>query len=332
MSYFEDNIPVKEKFEIHNLLPEIGARQIRNEIFDGLKTDQKYISSKYFYNEKGSKLFESITQLPEYYPTRVEKSILKDVASEIMGNNSHTDIIELGSGDCSKISILLDEIADNNIDSYRYIPVDVSASAVENALQILKNRYPFLNVFGYVADFIHHLAHLPRNNPALFLFLGSTLGNFDYGTSMSLLKSISQNMQKGDKFLLGLDLVKPHAILHNAYNDQEGITAQFNLNILNSINEIAQSKFSTDDFIHHAFFNQIYSRIEMHLVAKKNLIISSPFFSSEIFINKGESIHTENSHKFKIPDIEDIASSTGLRIKNIHTDNQQWFALAEFDK
>ena len=166
--------------------------------------------------------------------------------------------------------------------------------------------------------------------PALICFLGSTIGNFNPEESIHILKNIRKNMLSNDHFLLGLDLVKPTEILHAAYNDSKGITADFNKNILASINSYIQSDFDENDFDHHAFFNKEESRVEMHLIAKNDIEINSPYLKQAIKISKGENIHTENSYKFSIKDIEQMADKSGLKIKDIYTDDKEWFALVEF--
>ncbi len=332
MSYLETDIIVAKRIKITNHLTEIGIDKIRKEIIDGLNAEQKYISSKFFYDEKGSKLFEDITQLPEYYPTRTEKSILEEIAPKLMSGLKNTDVVELGSGDCSKISILLSAIQDVNLDSINYIPVDVSRSAINDSAQELVEKFPELSINGLVLDFITQLNLIPNKRRRLFLFLGSTLGNFTGETVDSFLVNLSWNMNSGDSFVLGLDLVKPIDILHNAYNDSQGVTADFNKNILNALNDIVRTNFNIADFEHYAFFNNEKSRIEMHLVAKRDVVINSPYMGKEIFIRKGENIHTENSNKYSIERIQQLAEITGLKIKKVYTDTNNWFALAHFEK
>jgi len=332
MNYNQPEVIEIQKVKITNHLNAIGIENVRKEILDGLNSKQKYISSKFFYDEKGSKLFEDITQLPEYYPTRTEKTILKDISPELMDNLENVDIIELGSGDCSKIKIVLDSISEENLKTITYIPVDVSKSAIYKSAQELVEKFPYLTINGLVADLINQIDLIPANNKRIFCFLGSTLGNFTKDISNDFLKSLSSNMNDGDTFLLGLDLVKPLDILHNAYNDNQGVTAAFNRNILNVINDIIDSDFNINDFEHKAFFNEEESRIEMHLIANKDIIVNSPFSNSEIKIIKGENIHTENSYKYSTNQIKEFEVNTGLTIKKTYTDKNKWFALVLFQK
>jgi L-histidine N-alpha-methyltransferase len=327
MSYTQTATIETKLTTITNYLPDLGIENIRSEIINGLTSKKKYISSKFFYDDLGSKLFEYITQLEEYYPTRTEKGILKKISPSLMNDLSNIDIVELGSGDCSKIKMLLKDITEDNLETINYIPVDVSLSAIQNSTEELSELFPNLAINGLVADFINQMKQIPSKRERLFLFLGSTIGNFTSNISTSFLENLSSIMNIGDSFLLGVDLVKPKNILHNAYNDTKGITAKFNKNILNVINNTINSNFNIDDFEHKAFFNEDESRIEMHLIAKKEVIIKTPFHDSEIVIQKGENIHTENSYKYSQEMIKSIEKATKLKINQLFTDKNNWFAL-----
>ncbi len=332
MTYKETQVIEIQQIKIKNHLTDLGIYNVRKEIITGLNSKQKYISSKFFYDKKGSKLFEDITQLPEYYPTRTEKQILKTIAPKLMHNLRHTDIVELGSGDCSKISLLLNSIPKENLRTVNYIPVDVSQSALKESAQNLVEKFPDLSINGLVADFINQLDLIPNTSKRMLCFLGSTLGNFTETVTNQFLKDLSSSMNSGDTFLLGVDLVKPTNILHDAYNDSQEVTAEFNKNILNVINDLIHSDFNTNDFEHKAFFNKEKSRIEMHLIANKDLIINTPFSTTTINLKKGENIHTENSYKFTQAQINNFAKASGLNIKEIFTDRNNWFALVLFEK
>ena len=260
---------ITKQFSIKDLLPLIEKEDIRQEIINGLNSDNKEISSKHFYNKKGSLLFNEITTLPEYYPTRAEKSILKKLSANLTDIIKGRDIIDLGSGDHSKITLLFSEIPLHILESVNYMPVDISNDALQESIKSLVSEFPFLSINGYVADFSQQLDLIPYENPRMLCFFGSTIGNFEKEAAFTLLKNISDNMRAGDIFLLGLDMVKDLEILHSAYNDTAGITAKFNKNILNVINSKLQSDFIPSDFDHLAFFNAEFSRIEMHLKAKK---------------------------------------------------------------
>ena len=332
MNYIDTEIFEAQQIKITNYLNDLGIDKIRKEIIKGLTSKQKYISSKFFYNEKGSKLFEDITRLPEYYPTRTEKQILKEIAPELMSNLHNIDIVELGSGDCSKISILLKSIPTENLETVNYIPVDVSKSAIYESAQSLMEIFPGLSINGLVADFMNQLEIIPDNRKRMFCFLGSTIGNFTKDVTNDFLKNLSNNMNSGDTLLLGVDLVKPIQILHDAYNDSQNVTANFNKNILNVINDLIDSDFDINDFEHKAFFNQKKSRIEMHLIAYKDVTITLPYSKSKIEISKGENIHTENSYKYTPEKIIEFENISGLKIKETYTDPNNWFALVLFEK
>lgn len=317
---------------IINLLHKMGEGDLRQEIIVGLTSNNKYISSKFFYDEIGSKLFEEITQLPEYYPTRTEKSILKNLAQEIGDRLKNVDIIELGSGDCSKISILFSEMPPKSLESIRYIPVDVSQAAIEKSAEILIDNFPGLEIKGVVADFTKQLKLIPKSQKRVFCFFGSTIGNFTREQAERFISELNMIMQPGDVLFLGVDRIKNKEILERAYNDKKNVTARFNRNILNVVNSLMDTNFIQADFEHVAFFNREESRIEMHLKAKKDLEINSPYLEDKITIKKDETIHTENSYKFTDKYIRKLASVSGLKIKKIYTDKNKWFSIVEFCK
>jgi L-histidine N-alpha-methyltransferase len=285
-----------------------------------------------FYDEKGSKLFEEITKLPEYYLTSTELELLNDVAIELCYNLKNIDIVEFGSGDCTKISILLDAIPDEFIDTICYIPFDVSVVAVEKSSNILLERFPGIKIHGIVADFISQLDVIPKDRKKVYCFLGSTIGNFSIKNATQFLIDLNEIMQTDDLLLLGFDMLKNKEILEKAYNDSKNVTEKFNKNILNVVNEHIGTNFDPDNFEHIAFFNEDFSRIEMHLKAIKDLDIYCPICPINIEIKNGETIHTENSYKFKFEDIKNIASCAGLEIKKIFTDEDKWFSLVLLNK
>lgn len=332
MNYVNEDIVVRNRISITNQLQDIGIEEVRKEILGGLLAEQKSISSKYFYNQAGSLLFEKITRLEEYYPTRTEKAILKAIAPGLMEQYGTYDIVELGPGDHSKISILLRAADTMGVDNMHYLPLDISQPALHSSAKKLVDLFPTLYVEAYALDFITQSDVVQRERPALICFFGSTIGNFDWEASLNLLQNISSSMKKDDVLLLGMDLVKAEDVLHAAYNDADGVTEAFNLNILNSVNDLIHSDFDPQDFEHLAFYNKEHSRIEMHLVARKQLCIRSPFSPKDILIGKGERIHTENSHKYDREHIRKIVEATGLRLVHAHTDEQKWFALTELVK
>jgi len=326
---FKEDVAIKSnKIHIENFLPHIGIEQARNEIFEGLQSKNKYISSKYFYDKRGSDLFEQITYLPEYYPTRTEKKILNDLQLDFLNSFINLNIIEIGSGDPSKISLLLNKIPKINQSSLNYIPIDISVSAIEYSVKKLIELFPQISIYGIVADFTKQLNIIPQKSNQMFCFLGSTIGNFTPKKIDEFMLDMSKIVKQDDYFLLGFDNIKDTKVLEKAYNDEQGITAQFNLNILNVINQITETNFNILDFEHIAFYNNHKNRIEMHLEALKEVKIKSKFFENEIIIKKGQRIHTENSHKFDKTLIERLANKSNFYVENVFTDNNNWFSVA----
>jgi L-histidine N-alpha-methyltransferase len=332
MNYSSEEIILQNRISITNLLPEIGPEEVIGELITGLRAEQKYIASKYFYNERGSLLFEEITRLEEYYPTRAEKQVLRRIAPALMRNCKGYEIVELGPGDHSKVSILLSAAGERDGEPVSYLPLDISQPALRSTAQRLVRDFPNLQIEGYALDFITQVELIRREQPSLVCFFGGTIGNFEWEDALELLRNISLQMKPGDALLLGMDLVKPRQVLHAAYNDARGVTAAFNRNILNNVNDLLETDFNPDDFEHHAFFKPELSRIEMHLLAKRDLWIHSVHLAEGIRLKKGESIHTENSHKYSLRHIREISEETGLHLKQIHKDERGWFAITQFEK
>ncbi|MEA3461700.1 MAG: L-histidine N(alpha)-methyltransferase [Bacteroidota bacterium] len=332
MNFVNEETVTLNRISITNLLQEIGPEEVVNEIVSGLEAEQKFISSKYFYNKEGSILFEEITRLKEYYPTRTEKGILKQIAPELMKRYGAYEIIELGPGDHSKISILLNATSGLDLTSIRYLPLDISQPAIKSSAEELVSTFPNLHVEGYAVDFFSQFGSIKRERPAMICFFGSTIGNFEWEASLELLRNISEQMKIGDVFLLGMDMIKPEPVLHVAYNDARGVTEAFNKNILYSVNDLIQSDFNADDFAHHAYFNREKSRIEMHLVARKDLSVHSKHFNGALIFRQGDTIHTENSHKYNTGHIQEMAEASGLKLNHTHIDDRGWFAITEFQK
>ncbi|MEX0987528.1 MAG: L-histidine N(alpha)-methyltransferase [Bacteroidales bacterium] len=321
------NYSILERIAIRNFLQAENKSEVVSDIINGLSAHQKKISSRFFYDTKGSWLFEKITALPEYYPTRTEISILNRAAQEIIDSHEYPDFVELGSGDCSKISIFLDTFQQDELERINYYPVDVSESAVLKSAEELVQKYPGLQVHGILADFMKHLDALPEKGNSLICFFGSTLGNLANDEASTFICHIKRYMKKGDSFLLGLDMVKDIKTVESAYNDTQSVTAAFNRNILSVVNRLAETNFNPVDFNHNAFFNSERSRIEMHLEARKDLVIESPHLQTGLIMKAGETIHTENSRKFTHEDILELANVSGLSIQGIYTDQREWFSL-----
>lgn len=332
MNYNQSAIHRGQQVKVLNFLAKIGISNVKEEILAGLKAKQKYISPKFFYNDWGSELFEQITHLDEYYPTRTEKSIISSFVKDLNIDLENLNIIELGSGDASKINLFLEQIPTNKLQTINYFPVDISQSAIEKSANELLHRLPLNSITAVVVDFFHQLHLIPKQGKHLFCFFGSTIGNFTSQEAEIFIQDLSNHMQKGDSLLLGMDMVKDISILEAAYNDQKGITAQFNLNMLNVVNSLTGANFNTSDFEHHAFFNTSLNRIEMHLRANKDLEILFPLKNERIHFTKGETIHTENSHKFTSRRIHEFAAFANLNIEKVFTDDKEWFSLVHYIK
>ncbi len=300
---------------------------MKREVYEGLTAARKFLPSKYFYDARGSSLFEKICELPEYYQTRTELSILKHEADAIMRDTDGDTIIELGSGANRKIKALLD--ARNGLHSgLRYVPIDVCRSVLTRAAEELIVLYPDLKVQCIVADFTRRLHSLPFEGNLIVLF-GSTIGNFSEAEGGKFMRHIAASMGHGGRFLVGMDMVKPKDILEAAYNDSQGLTAAFNKNILNVMNRELKAHFDPADFDHAAFYDETRERVEMHLRANRDISVRIDALDMRVTMIKGETIHTEVCRKFKRETVERIATDAGLKIRRWFSDARGWFSLVE---
>lgn len=280
------------------------------------------ISPKYFYDAEGSRLFDRICDLPEYYPTRTERSILEmyagDIAQEI---GTGCDLVEFGAGSCSKVRLLLDAMRPR-----RYLPIDISAEHLEQSAAELEREHPGLLVLPVAGDYTKAV-HLPPRLPGaprVGFFPGSTIGNFTPAEALQFLR-MAARLLRGGGLLLGADLVKDPAVLHAAYNDAQGVTAAFNLNLLARANRELGAGFDLDAFWHSSFYNAAEGRIEMHLVSRKHQRVS---LDGEIYeLEEGLAIHTENSYKFTIAGLRRLAEQAGFRAEAVWTDPQRRFSV-----
>lgn len=333
MNYSTEETLTRVGIRVRNYLPDIGLDTVREEILKGLRAKPKYISSKFFYDKKGSRLFEEITGLEEYYPTRTEKKILATIGKNLDLDFSGFSIIELGSGDHSKIRLLLDKIPGETLATVRYYPVDISQSAIISSAEKLADEFPALRIEGIVADFISQLHLIPKRGKRLFCFFGSTIGNFNEHEIRKFMNDLGKQMQEGDHFLLGLDMIKDISVLTRAYNDESNITAQFNKNILNVVNRLIDADLRPDLFDHIAFYNRVENRIEMHLKALEDMEINiGRVVKDRIYVHKGEMIHTEHSHKFDENRISVMGDWAGLKTERMLADENGWFSLVHYKK
>jgi dimethylhistidine N-methyltransferase len=303
------------------------------EISSSLNRDSKFISPKFFYDKKGSDLFEKICSLPEYYPTRTEISILRKLQPEL---SSYIDenfrLVELGSGTSVKTRLILDVLTKLQ-DSVDYFPIDISEILTESSEELLKN-YDGLHITGIIDTYEGGLEFLKNfdKKKNLIIFLGSSFGNFSPNDGFEFLKKINSTMKSGDLFLIGLDLIKDKQILESAYDDSQGVTAKFNLNILSRINDELDADFNLKNFSHLAIYNKEKQRIEMYL---KSLVNQSVIVSkSDLLLNleKDELIHTEHSHKYKLSQIHELLDNAGFEIKHTWLDDNKYFSLTLVSK
>ena len=307
------------------------ARQQRLEqdVRRGLTARPKSLPAKYFYDRAGSLLFERITELPEYYPTRTESALLAEILPGLVGEFLPDDIVEIGSGSSEKTRRVLDAVTMGGR-PVRYAPLDVDRVTLEASAARLLYEYPSLSVHAVVGDFERDLAHVPPpTGGRLAMFLGSTIGNLDEPAQRHLLTDLRSLLaDPGDRLLLGVDLVKDVKILEAAYDDSAGVTGEFNRNILRVINRGVDGDFDPEAFRHRAFYNEAASRIEMHLVAKSAQTVRLRRLGLTIRFGPGEGIWTESSYKFTRAGVESLLGDTGLRLARWHVDPANYFALA----
>ena len=282
------------------------------------------LPAKYFYDEEGSRLFEAICETPEYYVTRTERGILERCARDLADRiGPDVRLVELGSGASTKTRILLD----NWTQLHSYEPVDISADFLRSVADQLQDDYPSLKVSPVVADYSNSL-DLPESEATgktVVFFPGSSIGNFHPDDARALLGRVVSIMRPDGLFLIGIDRVKDTGVLNAAYNDADGVTRAFNLNMLNHLNALGAATFRVDDFEHRAFFNSAASRIEMHLDVVRETRVNAG--SDEFVLAPGDSIRTEVSYKYTIRGFEDLARSAGLRLVESWSDDREWFSI-----
>jgi L-histidine N-alpha-methyltransferase len=293
----------------------------------GLTATPKSLPPKYFYDATGSKLFEAITRLPEYYLTRTEWALLQAHAPGLMQRLQPREIVEIGAGGGAKSRLLLDA-RDGHGGPLRYVPVDVDDRGMARAARALTAAYAFVEVHGVVGDFERHLGHVPpATGRRLVAFLGSTIGNLDAPARHDFLRAVRGLLAGGDRFLLGVDLVKDPRILEPAYDDAAGVTRAFNRNVLRVVNRALAADFVPGAFRHVAFYNRDAARIEMHLVPARPQVVRIRALDLSVQIAAEERIWTESSYKFTRAGVEAMLRESGLALEQWHTDAETLFAL-----
>jgi L-histidine Nalpha-methyltransferase len=307
-----------------------AAQAALAELRHGLAQQPKTIPAQYFYDARGSQLFEQICDLPEYYLTRTETAIFAAYADQLAHITGPCEIVELGSGSSTKTRLLLDAYARlRPHEALHYGPIDVSPSILEISAQELLQDYPQLQIHSYVSTYALALSHLPPT-PApsrLICFIGSSLGNFAPADCDRLLGQISAALQPGEFFLLGIDLRKPQAILEAAYDDAQGVTAAFNLNMLQHLNDRFAADFDLHQFEHVARYNPIAHQIEMHLRSRQTQTVRLAALDLTLEFTEGETILSEISRKFDPAEMQMLLQTQGLDVQQIWTDAQAWFGV-----
>lgn len=310
-------------------LTSVDASLMQKEVLEGLSKPQRQLPSKYFYDEKGSDLFEQITQLDEYYLTDCEKEILQANINEIAERiGSDVMLIELGSGSSYKTRFLLEELSALST----YIPVDISEEFLLKTVNQLRMEYPKISIIPVFADYTSHF-ELPvaegSSQKQVIFFPGSTIGNFDPDEVQTFLNNIAGITADNSEMLVGVDLKKDPKVLEAAYNDKQGITAQFNKNILVHINRVLDADFDIEKFSHKAFYNEHAGRIEMHLILSQKQTVTVG--DQRIAFEKGESIHTENSYKYSLEEFEEVVADW-YSVEKVWTDEKDYFSLQYLKK
>ncbi len=308
--------------------PSVTETNAGSDVIQGLTQTPKSLPPKYFYDDRGSQLFEKICELPEYYVTRTETVILRQYAGEIARITGSCELVELGSGSSTKTRLLFDAY-ETHAYPLRYLPIDVSAGILESSAQQLLLDYPSLEVHGLVSTYELALQQLtPTQLPSrMIFFLGSTLGNLNPEECNFFLSQITAALKVGEYFLLGIDLQKSKQFLEAAYNDSQGVTAQFNLNILEHVNRRFQGNFDTKLFEHWAFYNEQLNQIEMHLRCLKAHSVRLEALDLTVEFETGETIMTEISRKFDLEVMQQELQAKGLKPLQVWTDPKQWFGL-----
>lgn len=294
-----------------------------SEVTTGLMRTPKAIPPKFFYDELGSRLFEQICMTPEYYPTRTEQKILRDNAEEIASKiGKHAYVIEPGSGSCEKIKLLLDTLQPK-----AYVPMDISKDFLQASAQAISEEYPWLDVHAACIDFTQplDLPFCPADARKLAFFPGSSIGNFEPAQAINFMTQLARTVGPGGGLLIGVDLKKEASILNDAYNDREGVTAAFNLNLLQRINHELAAQFDLNLFAHQAFYNDEAGRIEMHLVSQTKQCV--PVAESIVDFQVGETIHTESSYKYSVPEFQRLATAAGFTPVYVWTDEDNLFSV-----
>ena len=321
--------PGAAKLLIHNLVRFDPSAGFAEDVRRGLTSTPKSLSPKYFYDELGSQLFDAICLTPEYYLTRAENEIIERYADEIASSiDGEKTLLEMGSGSASKTRLIIEALLKKQ-SSLLFMPVDISASALESSSRILLQSFPRLSIEAYAAEYFDALAVLSKRQTrgrTLALFLGSNISNFGREEAPKFLRALRRVLKTGDALLLGADLRKDRTVLEPAYDDALGLTAAFNLNLLARINRELDGNFELRSFKHHAFYNDEIGRVEIYIESIPEQTVFIRKLNLEVRFDAGERIHTENSYKYDLSGIAQLANDTGYKCTRTWLDSGERFS------
>ncbi len=294
---------------------------------EGLKRDERTLPTRFLYDRTGSELFEQITELPEYYLTRTEQSILEDRSDEIAGAaGENAMLIEFGSGSSMKTRLLISALLRRQ-SVLHYVPIDISHDFLCHSSDGLLSDFPQLIIHALGSEYFDAIEHLPvHEGPRLVLFLGSNIGNFTHEQSLEFLTRLRRQMRTHDRLLIGIDLAKSRSIVEPAYDDSQRVTAAFNLNLLARINRELDADFDLNNFEHRAPYDEDQTRIEMQLISRVEQVVTIDAIGESFAILEGEKIHTEWSHKYTLDGFARLAQQADLKVSRYWTDCNEWFA------
>ncbi len=304
-------------------------QQFTEDIKNGLAAEPKKLPSKYFYDKKGDKLFQQIMKLDEYYLTRAEYEVFETNKEEILGaisGDQGFDFFELGAGDGYKTKLLLKYFVNQSVD-FTYFPIDISGNVLKELKGALENEIPELNVTTLEGDYFKMLAKISKNQKKnkLILFLGSNIGNFNKEEAIGFLKLLRKSLTEGDFFLMGVDLKKHPAVILSAYNDAKGVTREFNLNLLDRINEDLGANFNRNQFIHSPLYDPVSGECRSYLISTADQQVSIPLTEETYHFEKWEPIHMEISRKYSLQELEEMAIEAGFEVKEHFMDSKGYF-------
>jgi len=313
---------------VNSVLGDGAYRSLADDVLDGLTRPFKELPPKHLYDGRGSELFDAICEVPEYYQTRTERLILETCATEVVAATGAAELVELGSGSAKKTRVLLDAMRAAGT-LRRYVPIDVSEAALRASAALLIAEYPGIEVNGLVGDFERHLDELPEPvGPRIFCFLGGTIGNFPPGSRRRFLRGLAERFQPGDHLLLGTDLIKDPRVIRAAYDDAQGVTAEFNRNVLHVLNRELNADFVPSEFDHVALYDEHHDWIEMRLRARSPQVVEVRDLGITVTFAAGEELRTEISAKFTRDTLESDLNAAGLDLAGWHVDPDDLFAIS----